>query len=140
MVAVSRSHEVFLVASSRGLPLSELLQDIVAAVLRRTRLPRSSTRGATTRVGVRLGERVAHAAQHHNRPYRKNRKYAPHIPPPGIARTTSKKRSKDAERFQAWPGSSARLQPATCPYSPECVEGKFSEVRMQDPAWPRSRR
>jgi hypothetical protein len=23
-------------------------------------------------------------------------------------------------------------------YSPECVEGVFSAVRIQDPAWPRS--
>jgi hypothetical protein len=27
--------------------------------------------------------------------------------------------------------------PSSCPYSPECVEEEFSEVRMQDPALPR---
>src|SRR5829696_7896010 len=64
-------------------------------------------------------------------------------PPPGIGCTTSRESSKDAQRFQArfigpsvlrLANSSAKLRPASGSYSPECVEGIFSELHIHDPA------
>jgi putative component of membrane protein insertase Oxa1/YidC/SpoIIIJ protein YidD len=32
-------------------------------------------------------------------------------------------------------GAISSLDPSSCRYSPKCVEGEFSEVRMHDRAW-----
>ena len=41
---------------------------------------------------------------------------------------------RDHERTHRGLGSLGSSGPSICPYSSECVEGKFHELRTQDPA------